>query len=209
MSDSQCKICRRIGVKLFLKGERCFTQKCQMVKKPYPPGKKGKRRPVPLSEYGRELKEKQKLKNLYNLKETQFKNYFKQILKKRGKVENASDSIVKILESRLDNVIFRLGFTSSRKQARQLVSHGYFIVNGKATNIPSRQLKKGDVVSVKPQKSKKAVFKDIKMISKKIKTPNWLEFNVEKLEGKLKSDPTLEDITVPVEISSIFEFYSR
>jgi len=209
MSDSQCKICRRMGVKLFLKGERCFTQKCQMVKKPYPPGKKGKRRLIPLSEYGRELKEKQKLKNLYNLKETQFKNYFKKVLKKRGKVENASDLLVKILESRLDNVVFRLGFTSSRKQARQLVSHGYFLVNGKATNIPSRQLKKGDVVTIKPQKSKKAVFKDIKTIVKKIKTPNWLEFNVEKLEGKLKSDPTLEDITVPVEISSIFEFYSR
>lgn len=209
MSDSQCKICRRMGVKLFLKGERCFTQKCQMVKKPYPPGKKGKRRLIPLSEYGRELKEKQKLKNLYNLKETQFKNYFKEVLKKRGKVENASDLLVKVLESRLDNVVFRLGFTSSRKQARQLVSHCYFLVNGKATNIPSCQLKKGDVVIVKPQKAKKAVFKDIKMISKKIKTPNWLEFNVEKLEGKLKSDPTLEDITVPVEISSIFEFYSR
>lgn len=209
MSDSQCKICRRMGVKLFLKGERCFTQKCQMVKKPYPPGKKGKRRPIPLSEYGRELKEKQKLKNLYNLKETQFKNYFKEVLKKRGKVENASDLLVKILESRLDNVVFRLGFTSSRKQARQLVSHGYFLVNGKATNIPSRQLKKGDTISIKPQKYKKAVFKDIKTIVKKIKTPNWLEFNVEKLEGKLKSDPALEDITVPVEISSIFEFYSR
>jgi small subunit ribosomal protein S4 len=198
-----------MGVKLFLKGERCFTQKCQMVKRPYPPGKKGKRRPIPLSEYGRELKEKQKLKNLYNLKETQFKNYFKEVLKKRGKVENASDLLVKILESRLDNVIFRLGLTSSRKQARQLVSHGYFLVNGKATNIPSRQLKKGDVVSIKPQKSKKAVFKDIKNIVKKIKTPNWLEFNVDKLEGKLKSEPALEDITVPVEISSIFEFYSR
>jgi small subunit ribosomal protein S4 len=209
MSDSQCKICRRMGVKLFLKGERCFTQKCQMVKKPYPPGKKGKRRPIPLSEYGRELKEKQKLKNLYNLKETQFKNYFKEVLKKRGKVENASELIVKILESRLDNVVFRLGFTSSRKQARQLVSHGYFLVNGKATNIPSRQLKKGDTISIKPQKYKKAVFKDIKTIVKKIKTPNWLEFNVEKLEGKLKSDPALEDIIVPVEISSIFEFYSR
>lgn len=121
-----------MGVKLFLKGERCFTQKCQMVKKPYPPGKKGKRRPIPLSEYGRELKEKQKLKNLYNLKETQFKNYFKEVLKKRGKVENASDLLVKILESRLDNVVFRLGFTSSRKQARQLVSHGYFLVIGRA-----------------------------------------------------------------------------
>ena len=209
MSDSQCKICRRMGVKLFLKGDRCFTQKCQMVKKPYPPGQKRKKRPAPLSEYGRELREKQKLKNLYNLKEVQFKNYVKEVLKKRGKVENASDLLVKILESRLDNVVFRLGFINSRKQARQLVSHGYFLVNGKSTNIPSRQLKKGDVIAIKPQKIKKAVFKDIKSMAKKIKTPNWLEFDIEKLEGKLKTEPTLEDITIPVEISSIFEFYSR
>jgi small subunit ribosomal protein S4 len=209
MLNSKCKICRRIGVKLFLKGERCTSQKCQMVKKPYPPGQKGKRRPTPLSEYGRELREKQKLKNLYNLKERQFKNYIKEVLKKRGKVENASDLLVKILESRLDNVIFKLGFTNSRSQARQLVSHGYFLVNGKPTNIPSRQLKKGDIISIKPQKVKKAVFKDIKSIVKKTKTPNWLEFNVEKLEGKLKEEPILEDVIVPVEISSIFEFYSR
>lgn len=209
MSDSKCKICRRMGVKLFLKGERCATQKCQMVKKPYPPGKKGKRRPTPLSEYGRELREKQKLKNLYNLKERQFKNYVKGVLKKRGKVENASDLLVKILESRLDNVVFKLGFTSSRSQARQLVSHGYFLVNGRPTNIPSRQLKKGDIISIKPQKIKKSIFKDIKSIVKKAKVPSWLEFNVEKFEGKLKEEPTLEDIIVPVEISSIFEFYSR
>jgi small subunit ribosomal protein S4 len=198
-----------MGVKLFLKGERCFAQKCQMVKKPYPPGQKGKKRPKPLSEYGRELKEKQKLKNLYNLKEKQFKNYVKGVLKKRGKVENASDLLVQVLESRLDNVIFRLGFTNSRKQARQLVSHSYFLVNGKPTNIPSRQLKKGDLISVKPQKIKRAVFKDIKSLAKKIKTPNWLEFDVEKMEGKLKTAPTLEDIIMPIEISSIFEFYSR
>ncbi len=209
MSDPKCKICRRMGVKLFLKGERCVTQKCQMIKKPYPPGKKGKRRPTPLSEYGRELREKQKLKNLYNLKERQFKNYVKGVLKKRGKVENASDLLVKILESRFDNVVFKLGFTASRSQARQLVSHGYFLVNGKPTNIPSRQLKKGDIISIKPQKTKKAVFKDIKSIVKKAKVPSWLEFNVEKFEGKLKEEPTLEDIIVPVEIASIFEFYSR
>lgn len=209
MSDSKCKICRRAGVKLFLKGERCLAQKCQMVKKPYPPGQKRKRRLSPLSEFGRELREKQKLKNLYNLRERQFKNYVKGVLKKRGKVENASDLLVKILESRLDNVVFKLGFTSSRKQARQLVSHGYFLVNGRPTNIPSRQLKKADVISIKPQKIKKAIFKDIKTIVKKSKIPSWLEFNVEKFEGKLKEEPTLEDIIVPVEISSIFEFYSR
>ncbi len=209
MSDSKCKICRRLGVKLFLKGERCVTQKCQMIKKPYPPGKKGKRRPTPLSEYGRELREKQKLKNLYNLKERQFKKYVKGVLKKRGKVENASDLLVKILESRFDNVVFKLGFIASRSQARQLVSHGYFLVNGKPTNIPSRQLKKGDIISIKPQKTKKTVFKDIKSIVKKSKIPSWLEFNVDKMEGKLKEEPTLEDIIVPVEISSIFEFYSR
>jgi len=180
-----------------------------MVKRPYPPGQKGKRRKSPPSEYGKELREKQKLKILYNLNERQFKNYVKKVLEKRGKVEDASALLNKLLESRLDNVVFRLGFAISRAQARQLVSHGYFLVNGKSMNLPSHQLKKGDVISLKSPKIKKAIFKNLNNLLKKYKTPSWLELDVEKLEGKVIGQPSLEEVAPPVEISAIFEFYSR
>lgn len=209
MMNSKCKKCRRLGVKLFLKGEKCLSPKCPMVRRAYPPGQKGKRRPTPLSEYGKELRESQKLKNWYNLKERQFKNYVKQVLAKRAKVEDTAQILIKILETRLDNVIFRLGLANSRAQARQLVSHGHFLVNGKSIDIPSYQVKKGDIISVKPQKIKKANFQNLKNLLKKYKTPSWLELNPEKLEGKVIGLPTLEEAAPPVEISAIFEYYSR
>jgi len=180
-----------------------------MVKRAYPPGQKGKRRKGILSEYGKQLGEKQKLKSWYNLGERQFKKYIKEILEKRGRVEDASAEIIKILELRLDNVVFRLGFAVSRARARQLVSHSYFLVNGKSINIPSYQLKKGDVISLKPSKVKKAIFQNLKNLLKKYKTPSWLELNLEKLEGKVIGEPKLEEVTPPVEISAIFEYYSR
>ncbi|MDI6603052.1 MAG: 30S ribosomal protein S4 [Patescibacteria group bacterium] len=209
MLKSKCKICRRLGVKLFLKGEKCLSPKCSMIKRAYPPGQKRKRKPSPFSEYGRALREKQKLKNWYNLKEKQFKNYVKKILKRQGKVEDAPSLLIKILESRLDNVVFRLGFANSRAQAQQLVSHGYFLVNGKSINIPSYLVKKGDTVSIKAQKTKKAIFQNLKNLLKKYKTPNWLALDIEKLEGKVIAEPSLEEAVPPVEISVIFEFYSR
>ena len=209
MENAKCKICRRLGVKLFLKGDRCFSPKCSMVRKAYPPGKKGKRRVKALSEYGKELREKQKLKNWYNLKERQFRKYVKEVLEKRGKVKDTSASLVKTLESRLDNAIFRLGFANSRVQAKQLVSHGHFLVSGKSIDTPSYQLKKGDVVALKPQKIKKTIFQNLKNLLKKHKTPSWLELDVEKLEGKVIGEPTIEEVAPPVEISAIFEFYSR
>jgi len=180
-----------------------------MVKRPYPPGKKGKRRPVPLSEYGKELREKQKLKNWYNLEERQFKNYVKKILAKKKRTEDPTALLIKILETRLDNVIFRLGWASSRRQARQLASYGHFLVNGKSIDTPSYQAKSGDIISIKPQKMKKAVFQNLKTSLKKHKTPNWLELNIEKLEGKVIGEPSLEESAPPVEISAIFEYYSR
>lgn len=130
MQGNKCKICRRAGVKLFLRGERCFSTKCAMIKRPYPPGKRIKKRKS-LSEYGKELKEKQKLKNWYNLSEEQFSKYVKKALGKRGKVEDARTFLMKELESRFDNVIFKLGWASSRSQAQQMVSHQHFLVNGK------------------------------------------------------------------------------
>lgn len=209
MEDSKCKICRRSGIKLFLKGERCFSQKCAMIKRPYPPGKKGKRRRSPLSEYGKELREKQKLRNLYGLGERQFKKYVREVLGKRRKVADVSALLIKILESRLDNVVFRMGFSSSRNQARQLVSHGYFLVNGKSLNIPSYRTKKGDIVTLKPTKVQKAIFKNLKSVIKKYKTPKWLELDAQKLEAKIIGIPTLEEVAPPVEITAIFEFYSK
>ena len=209
MRDKKCKICRGLGVKLFLKGERCLSPKCPMVKRSYLPGQKGKRRKGPPSEFGKESREKQKLKILYNLGEKQFKNYVKKVLERKGKGGDLSAFLIKILESRLDNVVFRLGFAQSRVQAKQLVSHNFFLVNEKPVNLPSYQLKKGDVITIKPQKTKKAIFQNLKNLLKKYKTPSWFELDVEKLEGKIVGEPKLEEVAPPVEIPAIFEYYSR
>lgn len=209
MINSKCKICRRLGTKLFLKGEHCFSQKCPMVRKPYSPGKKGKRRVGALSEYGKELREKQKLKKWYNLREKQFRKYVNEALGHRGKVEDAASLLIKTLESRLDNVIFRLGIASSRAQARQLVSHSHFLVNGRAVNIPSHHLKKGDIIKIKPKSLKKTTFQNLSTRLKKQKIPSWLALSTENLEGKVIGEPSLEEVASPVEISAIFEFYSR
>jgi|TARA_Y100000310_G_scaffold127317_2_gene126444 small subunit ribosomal protein S4 len=177
--------------------------------KPYNPGKKGRRRPRPLSEYGKELREKQKLKSWYNLGERQFKKYVKEILDRRGGVEDAAALLVQKLETRLDNIVYRLGFANSRSSARQLVSHGHLYVNNKPIDIPSYQLKKGDKVSIRSHSQKKMVFQNLSTILKKHKPPLWLEVDNEKLEGKVTGLPTLEEAAPPAEISSIFEFYSR
>ncbi len=209
MQNAKCKICRRMGTKLFLKGEKCLSPKCVMIKKPYPPGLKRKKRGSPLSEYGKELKEKQKLKNWYNLSERQFANYVRKILERRGGSEDAAILLIRKLENRLDNVVYRLGFAQSRVHARKLITHSHFLVNEKSTNIPSRQLKKDDRVIVKSVSAKKTVFQYLLTTLKKHKTPAWLELNIEKLEGKVIGVPNMEEFALPVEISSIFEHYSR
>lgn len=209
MQDAKCKICRRLGAKLFLKGERCLSPKCPMVKRPYPPGEKRKRRARAPSEYTKELQEKQKLKNWYNLKEKQFRNYVKEILAKRGKVQDAGAMLIGKLESRLDNVIFRMGLVSSRKEARQRVSHGHFLVNGRRVDIPSFQVRKGDIISLRPASLKKPAFQNLKAVLKKQQPPAWIKLNVEKIEAEIVGLPTLEEVAPPAEISTIFEFYSR
>jgi len=209
MKDKKCKICRRLGVKLFLKGERCLSQKCPIITKPYPPGEKGKKRTRQRSEYGKELSEKQKLKNWYNLRERQFRKYVKEVLEKRGKVEDAGALLIKKLESRLDNVVFRMGFTPSRAQARQIVNHGHFLVNEKKVNIPSYQVKKRDKISLHASSRNKAMFQDLPTILKKHQAPSWIKINIEKLEGEIVGEPNLEEAALPAEISTIFEFYSR
>ena len=212
--DAKCKVCRRQGAKLFLRGERCFSPKCAMVKRPYAPGLKGKRRKRAPSEYAKELREKQKLKIWYGLGERQFKRYVKEILEKSRKrkeseSEDTSITFIKRLESRLDNVAFRLGIVSSRALARQLVSHGYFKVNNRFVDIPSYRVKKGDVIQIRAEKLKKKVFQNLNSFLKKQKLPDWIELNPQTLEAKIISDPIVSPDSLPAEISSIFEFYSR
>lgn len=207
MKKPTCEICRRLGVKLFLRGEKCFSPKCPMVKRAYPPGQKTKRRLGPPSEYALQLREKQKLKYWYNLRERQFKNYVREVLRKGG--GNMPEELIKKLENRLDNTVFRLGFALSRRQARQLVSHGFFLVNDKKVNIPSYQLKRGDKISLRPGKEKKSIFTNLKKILKKQKVPSWLQLDVEKLEAKVIGQPNLAEAAPPGDILTVFEFYSR
>ncbi|MBU4350819.1 30S ribosomal protein S4 [Candidatus Parcubacteria bacterium] len=212
--DAKCKVCRRQEAKLFLRGERCFSPKCAMVKRPYAPGLKGKRRKRAPSQYAKELKEKQKLKFWYGLGEKQFKRYVKEILeksrkRKQGEAEDATILLVKKLESRLDNVIFRIGLVNSRALAKQLVSHGYFKVNGHCVDIPSYQVKINDVINIREEKLKKKIFQNLKASLKKQKALEWLQINPETLEVKIISDPVVSIDSLPAEIASIFEFYSR
>lgn len=209
MEDSKCKKCRRAGVKLFLKGEKCFSVKCPVVRKPYPPGPKGKRRIKTLSEYGKELKEKQKLRNWYNLSERQFRQYIKKALEARGRVEDASVFLIQILEKRLDNVVFRLGFVPSRTAGRQVVSHRHILVNNRRINISSFLVKKGDVVKIYPISVKKSIFQNLPQTLKKYTPPAWLKLDAEKLEGKVLGEPNFVEAAPPAEIASIFEYYSR
>ena len=180
-----------------------------MVTKPYNPGPKGKKRSRPLSEYGKELREKQKLKNWYNLRERQFAGYVRKALGARGKVEDAASFLIETLERRLDNVVFRLGFAKSRNEARQMVSHRHFLVQGRIVNIPSYLVKEGDVVKIKPSSAEKNLFKNVKTSLKKYTPPSWLGLTAETLEGKVIGKPNLEEALPPAELSSIFEFYSK
>jgi len=168
-----------------------------------------KKRQKTASEYKKSLVEKQTLKRLYGLSERQFKRYVLETLEKMGRVENVSDELIKNLEKRLDNVIFRLGFSKSRSHARQLVNHSYFLINGKAVNIPYFKVKKGDIITIKESKKKKMVFTDLAANLKKMEAPKWLTLNKDKFEAITVGDPSLLEANPPVEISLVFEFYSR
>ncbi len=180
-----------------------------MVRKPYSPGPKSQKRRKAFSEYGKELREKQKLKNWYNLEERQFSRYVRDVLKKRGKAADIGAALIGVLESRLDNVVFRLGFAASRKTARQIVSHGHFAVNDKPVDVPSYSVKKGDKISLKPGSLKKAFFQKLSSSLKKYNPPSWLKLDSKNLEGKVVNSPNLDEAAPPVELSSIFEFYSK
>ena len=198
-----CRLCRREGQKLFLKGERCYSGKCALEKRSYAPGQHGQGRKKS-SEYGNQLREKQKCKRFYGLQETQFRNLFEKAAAKKG---ITGDNLLIMLETRLDNVVFRMGLASSRKEARQLVTHGHFTVNGKKADIPSMALKAGDVVAVKEKSTSSPKFKEIKEMT--ISTPAWVTIDTQKLEGKVLAMPTRDQIDAPVAEHLIVELYSK
>lgn len=200
-----CKLCRREGQKLFLKGDRCYTGKCSLVRRETAPGQHGQSRKKK-SEYCLQLREKQKAKRYYCLLEKQFGNYFQLATKKKGM---AGENLLQILESRLDNVVYRLGFAMSRPEARQLVRHGHFTVNGRKVNIPSVQLKAGDVIALADASRKSSKFKAVLEANASKPMPKWLDLNRDTAEGRIINLPEREDIDLPIEEHLIVELYSK
>ena len=203
--DEQCRICRREGQKLFLKGERCYTDKCSISRRNYAPGQHGQKR-AKLSEYGTQLREKQKTKSYYGVGEKQFRGYFEMASNKKGVT---GENLLQILESRLDNVVYRLGFGASRAQARQLVNHGQFAVNGKKVDIPSYLVKAGDVITVREIKKDNATIKANVEANAARPVPEWLQKDEKNLSGKVVRLPSREDVDLPVEEHLIVELYSK
>ncbi len=198
-----CRLCRREGNKLFLKGDRCYTEKCSFKRREYAPGQHGQL-PLKSSEYSIRLREKQKARRIYGISERQFKTYFERALKWRGVT---GEKLLELLERRLDNVIYRLGFVPSRAQARQIVTHGHIILNGRKVNIPSLSVKTGDVIKIKEGISPK-IRENLEKAGERT-PPNWLSMNAASLEGKIESMPERKDIGEAITESMIVEFYSR
>lgn len=203
--DEQCRICRRNGQKLFLKGERCYSDKCSINRRNYAPGQNGQKR-AKLSEYGTQLREKQKAKAYYGVGEKQFRKYFEMAANSK---EKTGDKLLTLLESRLDNVVYRLGFASSRAQARMLVTHATFDVNGKKVNIPSFLVKPGDVISVREIENENGAVKTAVEANEARPVPTWLEKEEGKLSGKVVKLASREDIDLPIEEHLIVEYYSK
>jgi len=204
--DNKCKQCRRTGEKLFLKGDRCFTPKCAMVKRNYAPGFHGPKGRKRLSDYGLQLAEKQKAKKFYGLLEKQFRLTFEKASKKTG---DAGKNFLRALEMRFDNVIYRLGLASSRSQARQLVSHGHFTVNGRKTDIPSFSVKAGQVIKIKKASVNSRYFKNITEKLKKADRPSWLNFDASDLSAKVLHEPKDGDLPQNLNVQIIIEYYSK
>jgi small subunit ribosomal protein S4 len=198
-----CRLCRREGNKLFLKGDRCYTEKCSFKRRSYAPGQHGQL-PLKSSEYSIRLREKQKARRIYGISEKQFHTYFEKALKCRGVT---GEKLLELLERRLDNVIYRLGFSPSRAQARQVVRHGHILINGRKVDIPSFSVKAGDVINVKEGFSPK-VKANLEKAGERT-PPNWLSMNAASLEGKIESIPERKDIGEAITESMIVEFYSR
>ena len=204
-TGSVCKLCRREGEKLFLKGERCYSDKCSVSRRNYVPGQHGKGRKK-TSEYGLQLRMKQKARRYYGILEGQFRHYFEMAERKQGVT---GENLLRILESRLDNVVYRLGWASSRAEARQLVVHGHFMVNGKKVDIPSYLLRAGEVVAVSAKSKESTKVQAVLETNSGRPVPAWLDLNREALEAKVVNLPAREEIDTPVEEQLIVEFYSK
>lgn len=203
--ESVCRLCRREGAKLFLKGDRCYSDKCAVERRPYPPGMHGSRR-TKLSDYGVQLREKQKARRIYGIMESQFRNYFEMADRSKGVT---GESLLLLLERRIDSTVYRLGFAASRSDARQLVRHGHVTINGRKVNIPSYLLRPGDVVEIQ-EKSRKSVRIQEAMVSAARKSvPAWLELQAQNFRGVFKNYPSRDEIALPVQEQLIVELYSK
>jgi small subunit ribosomal protein S4 len=200
-----CKLCRRENMKLFLKGDRCFSDKCSYDRRPYPPGQHGQGR-IKFSEYGVRLREKQKVRRIYGLLERQYGRYFEMASRKKGVT---GETLLQLLERRLDNVTYRLGFGATRSESRQLVRHNHFLVNGKRVNIPSYIIKPGDVITVRERSKKIKRIQEAMETVERRGTPAWLEMDPKEFKGTVKAVPSREDISAQIQEQLIVEFYSR
>src|SRR5438270_11813296 len=201
-----CRLCRREGMKLFLKGPKCFTDKCPVEKRNFAPGQHGKARKPKIVGYGLQLREKQKTKRIYFTQERQFRNYFEKAARAKGVT---GDALLQQLETRLDNVVYRLGFAMARRQARQFVRHGHVQVNGRKVNIPSFQVKPGDEVAIREGSRKLPILAQAIEFSSHQPAPNWLDVNRDTMTGRVTSIPKREDIQLPVNEQLIVELYSK
>jgi len=205
-TDSSCRLCRREGLKLFLKGDRCYSEKCSFERRGYAPGDHGQSHKKQNSDYGTQLREKQKLKRMYGLLEKQFHGYFEKADRQKG---ITGTNLLVLLERRLDNMVFRLGFANSRIEARQLVSHGHFLVNNKAVNIPSYLLKAGDEVTIKESSKKiNRILEAMETVARR-GIPNWLGLDKDNFKATIKMLPVREDLTMPVQEQLVVELYSK
>lgn len=201
-----CKLCRREGMKLYLKGERCFSEKCPFDKRPFAPGQHGREKKK-LTQYGLQLRSKQTMKRIYGVLEKQFRTYYERAAKQAG---DTRENLVVQVERRLDNVVYRLGFAINRRVARQLVLHGHVLVNGKKVDIPSYQVRPGDVISIKETSRSIEPVKQAVELNKGKVSYNWLEVDFDQLKGTYVRNPKLEEVTdIPVNVQAIVEFYSR
>ena len=205
-TGSSCRLCRRENLKLLLKGDRCYGDKCAFERKPYPPGQHGQRRGGKFSDYQLQLREKQKVKRIYGVLEKQFRRYYYHGEKQKG---ITGTNLLILLECGLGNIIYRMGFASSRKQARQLIRHNHFLINNKKVNIPSYQVKVGDVIQVKEGSRKMPSILEATETVVRRGIPNWMEVEKENFRGHLKSLPNREDIAMPIQEQLIIELYSK
>lgn len=203
---SVCRLCRREGMKLFLKGDRCYTDKCAIEKRSYPPGQHGSSFRRKISEFGQQLREKQKVKRIYGVLEKQFRRIFGEAERRKGMT---GERLLQLLEQRLDNVVYRIGFASSRAEARQLVSHGHIQVNGKKASIPSMLVKVDDVVSVREKSRKITQIVSAMEAALRKGTSSWLEVDAKNFTAKVASEPKREELTLPIQEQLIVEMYSR